>query len=93
MKLDSTPAQSEFLKIPAFTPQIVQDSLGRIVAPMPGLNRLEHFTLALMPYYLGITSTRKGAIEKSIEAAADLLKELQATIEATNENQITLKPM
>ena len=37
---------------PAFPPQITQDNFGRVIAPVPGLSKLEHFALSLLPYYL-----------------------------------------
>lgn len=37
---------------PAFPPQVAQDNFGRVFAPVPGLSKLEYFSLTLLPYYL-----------------------------------------
>lgn len=37
---------------PAFPPQVAQDHLGRFVAPIPGLSKLEYFAIQLLPTYL-----------------------------------------
>ena len=37
---------------PAFPPQVAQDHLGRFVAPIPGLTKLEYFAIQLLPTYL-----------------------------------------
>ena len=33
--------------VPAFPPQIVQDNLGRVLAPIPGLTKREYFAITL----------------------------------------------
>ena len=37
---------------PAFPPQVAQDNLGRFVAPIPGMSKLEYFSIMLLPTYL-----------------------------------------
>ena len=37
---------------PAFPPQVAQDNLGRFVAPIPGMSKLEYFAIMLLPTYL-----------------------------------------
>ena len=37
---------------PAFPPQVAQDNLGRIIAPIPGMSKLEYFAIQLLPTYL-----------------------------------------
>ena len=37
---------------PAFPPQVAQDNLGRFVAPIPGMSKLEYFAIKLLPTYL-----------------------------------------
>jgi len=37
---------------PAFPPQVAQDNLGRFVAPIPGMSKLEYFAITLLPTYL-----------------------------------------
>lgn len=69
---------------PAFPPQFAQDSLGRILAPVPGMSKLEFFSLFLLPTYLDIHQrqdiTIKGSkvtpYDAAIEGANQLLKRL-----------------
>jgi hypothetical protein len=37
---------------PAFPPQVAQDNLGRIIAPIPGMSKLEYAAIQLLPFYL-----------------------------------------
>lgn len=37
---------------PAFPPQVAQDNLGRLIAPIPGMTKLEYFAIQLLPVYL-----------------------------------------
>jgi hypothetical protein len=75
---------------PAFPPQVAQDNLGRIVAPIPGLSKLEYFSLQLLPFYLQLATTKKLAdkgepitpIQAAIKTAKELLDKLN-----TNENE------
>ena len=70
---------------PAFPPQVAQDNLGRIVAPIPGLSKLEYFSLQLLPHYLQLATTKKLAdkgqmitpIQAAILTASELLNELK----------------
>lgn len=72
---------------PAFPPQVAQDNLGRLVAPIPGLSKLEYFSLQLLPHYLELASTKKLSkngdpitpVQAAILSALDLLDELQKT--------------
>ena len=69
---------------PAFPPQFAQDSLGRILAPVPGMSKLEFFSLMLLPTYLDIHQRQDLSIKGSkvtpydaaIEGANQLLKRL-----------------
>lgn len=70
---------------PAFPPQVAQDSLGRIIAPIPGMSKLEYFALHLLPTYLEIDQKRDGIsirgnkvtpYDAAIEGAKQLLKRL-----------------
>jgi hypothetical protein len=36
---------------PAFPPQIAQDNLGRVIAPIAGMSKLEYFSLQLLPTF------------------------------------------
>lgn len=38
--------------VPAFPPQIVQDNLGRVLAPVPGMTKREYFAITLLPHFL-----------------------------------------
>ncbi len=75
---------------PAFPPQVAQDNLGRIVAPIPGISKLEYFSLQLLPFYLQLATTKKLAdkgepitpIQAAITTAKELLDKLN-----TNENE------
>ena len=76
---------------PAFPPQFAQDSLGRILAPVPGMSKLEFFSLFLLPTYLEIHQRQDLSIKGSkvtpydaaIEAAHQLLNRLNPTNEKT----------
>jgi hypothetical protein len=35
----------ENYNLPAFPPQVAQDNLGRIIAPIPGMSKLEYFAI------------------------------------------------
>ena len=59
---------------PAFPPQVAQDNLGRIIAPIPGLSKLEYFSLQLLPHYLQLASTKK------LSRNGDMLTPAQAAI-------------
>jgi hypothetical protein len=39
---------------PAFPPQVMQDSLGRIFAPVPGMTKLEFLSSILLPVLMKI---------------------------------------
>lgn len=72
---------------PAFPPQILQDSLGRIIAPVSGMSRLDYFSLQLLPTFLQLSVKTKlsangkpvTAVEAAIEAAKQLLDQLEKT--------------
>ena len=82
--------QNQTFNAPAFPPQVAQDNLGRIIAPIPGMSKLEYFSLQLLPFYLELASTKKLAdkgqpitpIEAAITAAKQLIEKLN-----TNENE------
>ena len=82
---------------PAFPPQVAQDNLGRLIAPVPGMSKLEYFSLQLLPTFLEIGRTTKLAdkgtpvtpIQAAIAAARQLLDELSKTKEnETDKNAI-----
>ena len=41
-----------YLDQPAFPPQVAQDNLGRIIAPIPGMTKLEFAAIILLPIYI-----------------------------------------
>ena len=76
---------------PAFPPQVAQDNLGRIVAPIPGLSKLEYFALQLLPHYLQLASTKKlgkdGQMLTPAQAAIVMAQELIDELHKTNDNE------
>ena len=76
---------------PAFPPQVAQDNLGRIIAPIPGMTKLEYFALQLLPYYLELASTkplsRSGQPITTSQAAIIKAKELLDELKKLNENE------
>jgi hypothetical protein len=82
--------QNQTFNAPAFPPQVAQDNLGRIIAPIPGMSKLEYFTIQLLPFYLELSTTKKLSdkgepvtpVEAAIKTAKDLIIKLN-----TNENE------
>ena len=79
---------------PAFPPQVAQDNLGRFVAPIPGMSKLEYFAIQLLPTYLDLGKkyplADKGKAITPIQAAIITAKNL---LEQLNEkpNESTLQ--
>jgi len=75
---------------PAFPPQVAQDNLGRIIAPIPGLSKLEYFSLQLLPHYLQLASTKKlsrnGDMLTPAQAAIVMAQELLDELTKINNN-------
>jgi len=77
---------------PAFPPQVAQDPLGRIIAPIPGMSKLEYFTGQLLPFYLQLATTKKladqgepiTALDAAIKTAKDLIIKLNTKQNETN---------
>ena len=44
---------------PAFPPQVAQDNLGRLIAPIPGMTKLEYAAIQLLPYYLELDQNKQ----------------------------------
>jgi hypothetical protein len=82
--------QNQNFNAPAFPPQVAQDNLGRIIAPIPGMSKLEYFTIQLLPFYLELSTTKKlsdkgepvTAVQAAINTAKDLIEKLN-----NNENE------
>ena len=45
---------------PAFPPQVAQDNLGRIIAPIPGMTKLEFAAVILLPKYIDLAEKHGG---------------------------------
>jgi hypothetical protein len=76
---------------PAFPPQVAQDNLGRLMAPIPGMSKLEFFAVILLPTYIQLARQTDGITVKgrlvspydaAIEAAKILIEKLN-----TQENE------
>jgi hypothetical protein len=68
---------------PAFPPQIAQDNFGRIVVAVPGMSKLEYFSLQLLPTYLTIPNLQHNgnkitASQAAINKAIELLEALES---------------
>ena len=80
--------------VPAFPPQIVQDNLGRVLAPIPGLSKREYFAITLLPHFLESKKVysenghKLSAYNACVKAAELLIDELTKTNE--NENNIQI---
>jgi hypothetical protein len=70
---------------PAFPPQVAQDNLGRIMAPIPGMNKLEFYAVILLPTYISLAQKKDGLTirgrlvspyDAAIEAAKILIEKL-----------------
>lgn len=87
--------QNVHFNAPAFPPQVAQDNLGRIVAPIPGLSKLEYCSLQLLPFYLELARTKKladkGQPITPIQAAITTAKELLDKLKETNNETDTLQ--
>ena len=78
---------------PAFPPQVAQDQFGRFIAPIPGISKLEYFALKLLPSFLqigletriiGVNGGQVTAYQAAIEAAKELLDQLEKDQEKNN---------
>jgi hypothetical protein len=50
----------EYTQQPAFPPQVAQDNLGRLIAPIPGMSKLEFAALILLPTYIQLARKTDG---------------------------------
>lgn len=76
---------------PAFPPQVAQDNLGRLMAPIPGMSKIEFFAVILLPTYIALAQKKDGLTirgrlvspyDAAIEAAKILIEKLN-----TQENE------
>lgn len=76
---------------PAFPPQIAQDNLGQLVAPIPGMSKLEYYAIQLLPTYLELGKhhklSDKGEPITPIQAAINTAKELLNKINEKDEKE------
>lgn len=80
----------EYTQQPAFPPQIAQDNLGRLIAPIPGMSKLEFFSILLLPTYIEIARSTDGLrmkgehvtpFQAAVIGAHELIKQLNKTDE------------
>lgn len=80
--------------VPAFPPQIVQDNLGRVLAPIPGMTKREYFAITLLPHFLESKKVyakegkKLNPYQASVTAAELLIDELNKTNQDENTLQI-----
>jgi hypothetical protein len=85
----------EYTQQPAFPPQVAQDNLGRIIAPIPGMSKLEFASLMLLPTFIQLARKTdglriKGEPATPYQAAIEAAKQLFQTVnKSTNENDFT----
>lgn len=76
---------------PAFPPQLLQDNLGRLVAPVSGLSKKEFAALYLLPTFLKMAKEIKlsdnGKPITPIQAAIKTSNDLFSEIEKSNKNE------
>jgi hypothetical protein len=80
-------------KQPAFPPQVMQDSLGRIVVAVPGLSKLEYLSALFMQQYIVFEKPlrNKGIPVTAAQAAILMAKELLTEIEKQEKNENVLR--
>lgn len=68
---------------PAFPPQLFKDNFERIMAPVPGMNKIEFTAALILPFYLAQSKRTKlmhngqeiNAVQASVITARDLMEE------------------
>ena len=89
--------QNQTFNAPAFPPQVAQDNLGRIIAPIPGMSKLEYFAIQLLPAMLQIAANKGKLSNKgvpvtpqqaAIDAAKDLINEIEKLNTKENEKDV-----
>jgi hypothetical protein len=80
-------------KQPAFPPQVMQDSLGRIVVAVPGLSKLEYFSALFMAQYIVFEKPLRnnGVPCTAAQAAIFMAKDLLSEIEKQEKNENVLR--
>lgn len=79
-------------KSPAFPPQVMQDSLGRIVVAVPGLSKLEYLAALMMQQYIVFEKPLRnnGIPITAAQASIIMAKELLLEIEKQEKNENVL---
>jgi hypothetical protein len=89
----------EYTQQPAFPPQIAQDNLGRLIAPIPGMSKLEFAALMLLPTYIEIARTTDGLrmagepctpYQAAVVAALELFKQTKKKENESNNSNMEL---
>jgi hypothetical protein len=68
---------------PAFPPQLFKDNFERIMAPVPGMNKIEFTAALILPFYLAQSKRTKlmhngkeiNAVQAAVITARDLMEE------------------
>lgn len=85
---------SNYKNQPAFPPQIMLDNFQRLVAPVPGIDRLEIFCLALYPTFIKMAYENAGLSDswaaKQTIFAATLLLEMLEQLNPTDQTNLKI---
>ena len=80
---------------PAFPPQIAQDHLGQLVAPVPGMSKLEYFSIQLLPSFIALAKMHplmdNGKSITPVQAAIITAKTLLDEINKKDDDTTTLQ--
>lgn len=57
------------LNSPAFPPELIQDKFNQLVAPLPGMAKIEYYALMLLPGMLQKHLYEGDAVQNAIEVA------------------------
>ena len=81
------------LHTPAFPPQIAQDNFGRIMAPIPGMTKLEFAMFKLLPSFLFRYVNDDYAISECYNTVLKLNQFIEdKNAEISNDQQISVIP-
>jgi hypothetical protein len=89
----------EYTQQPAFPPQVAQDNLGRLIAPIPGMSKLEFGALMLLPTFIQLARKTDGLringkpatpYQAAIEAAQTLFKTVNKSSNENNNSNLEL---
>lgn len=87
--------KTHYHQAPAFPPQIAQDHLGQLVAPVPGMTKLEYFSIQLLPSFIALAKMHplmdNGKAVTPVEAAINTAKTLLDKLNDKNDDKETLQ--